>query len=147
MKTEPETYSINQLKMDKTTLWEGVRNYQARNFMVKQMKLGDKVLIYHSNAKPSGIVGLGKVSKLAQPDPSAFDKKSKYFDPKSKADKPTWFCVEVEFVIDFKKMIPLEHLKRDPQLKELLVIKKGQRLSIQPMSEKDFNYICQIADP
>ena len=88
MKSEPEAYSIDEFKMDKKTLWDGIRNYQARNFMMKDMCVGDEVLFYHSNAKPPGVVGLARISQQAQPDPTAKDKKSKYFDPKSTDKKP-----------------------------------------------------------
>ena len=96
MKSEPSTYPIEQLKKEKKTLWDGVRSYQARNIM-QTMSVGDKVLFYHSNAKPSCVVGLAEVSKKAVPDPSQFDKKSKYFDPKSDPDNPRWHCVEVKY--------------------------------------------------
>lgn len=144
MKSEPDVFSIDDLKTKKTSLWDGVRNYQARNFMTKDMKLGDQVLFYHSNAEPSGIFGIAKVSKLAQPDPSQFDKKSEYFDPKATKEKPIWFCVEVAFVEKFKHHLSLAEIKNDPTLKDMLVIKRGQRLSIQPVSQKDFDYICSL---
>ena len=144
MKSEPDVFSIDDLKTKKTSLWDGVRNYQARNFMTKDMQLGDQVLFYHSNAEPSGIFGIAKVSKLAQPDPSQFDKKSEYFDPKATKEKPIWFCVEVAFVEKFKHHLSLAEIKNDPTLKDMLVIKRGQRLSIQPVSQKDFDYICSL---
>lgn len=143
MKTEPDVFSIQDLQKNKTTLWEGVRNYQARNFMMNNMAVGQPVLFYHSNAEPSGIAGLAKVSKKAIPDPLQFDKKSEYFDPKATKEKPIWFCVEVKFEKIFKKILPLSELKTIPELSEMLVIKKGQRLSIQPVSEAHFKFICQ----
>ena len=97
MKSEPTTYSIDHLKKDKKTIWDGVRNYQARNFMMQDMKVGDTVLFYHSNAEPPGVSGVAKISKAAIPDPTQFDKKSKYFDPKATKEKPRWFCVEIAF--------------------------------------------------
>ena len=108
------------------------------------MSLGDLVLFYHSNAEPPGIAGLAKVSKLAQPDPTQFDKKSDYFDKRASLQKPLWFCVEVSFVKKFKHLLPLETLKNTPELKDMLVIKKGQRLSIQPVTEKDYQWILQL---
>ncbi|MCK6598829.1 MAG: EVE domain-containing protein [Bdellovibrionaceae bacterium] len=144
MKSEPDVFSIDDLKKHKTTLWEGVRNFQARNFMSQSMSLGDLVLFYHSNAEPPGIAGIAKVSKLAQPDPTQFDKKSDYFDKRATLQKPLWFCVEVAFVKKFKTLLPLETLKNTPELQDMLVIKKGQRLSIQPVTEKDYQWILKL---
>lgn len=143
MKSEPDVYSIDDLKRDKKTQWEGVRNYQARNFMRDDMKPGDEVLFYHSNAKPPGIAGLGKVCKLAYPDFFAWDKKSKYFDPKSSEDKPIWFMVDVQFVKKFKEILSLDLLKADKKLEDMLVTKRGMRLSVQPVEEKHYKYIVQ----
>lgn len=141
MKSEPDVYSIEQLRKDKTTWWEGVRNYQARNFMMKDMAVGDAVLFYHSNAEPPGVAGLAKVSKLAQPDPAQFDKKSDYFDPKATKEKPVWFCVQVEYVSTFKNYISLSDLREDEKLSDMLVLQKGSRLSIQPVDKKHFELI------
>ena len=144
MKSEPEVYSIDHLKKHKTTWWEGVRNYQARNFMTTEMQPGDAVLFYHSNAEPTGIAGFAVVSQPAKPDPTQFDKKSDYFDPKATVQKPNWFCVQVEFKTKFKNFISLNQMKTDKNCSDLLVIKKGQRLSIQPVAEKDFLYLSQL---
>ncbi len=144
MKSEPETYSIAQLKKDGATLWTGVRNYQARNFMTNEMQVGDLVLFYHSNAEPPGVAGLAQVSKAAQPDPSQFDKKSDVFDPKATKEKPTWFCVEVKFVSQFKHFVSLESLKSEKSLTDMQVLKKGQRLSIQPVTEKEFETVKKM---
>lgn len=146
MKTEPEVFSMDDLKKNKTTLWEGVRNYQARNFMMKEMQLGDLVLIYHSNANPSGVAGIASVSKLAIPDPTQFDKKSEYFDPKATKEKPIWFCTEVKFISKLKNFISLEQIKNDPELQNMMVIRKGSRLSIQPVSQQDFQYLEKIGN-
>lgn len=146
MKSEPDVFSIDHLQKDKTTWWEGVRNYQARNFMSQQMKLHDLVLFYHSNAQPSGIVGVAQVSQLAQPDPTQFEKKSEYYDSKATLEKPIWFCVQVEFVKKLKRMVSLDELKKSAALKDMLVIKKGQRLSIQPVTEKEFLAILKMAE-
>ncbi|MCB0413703.1 MAG: EVE domain-containing protein [Bdellovibrionales bacterium] len=145
-KSEPETYSIDKLKKEKSTLWDGVRNYQARNFMINDMQLGDLVLFYHSNANPPGIIGLAEISELAQPDPSQFNKSSPYYDPKSSIDKPRWHCVKVKFKKKFKHLISLDQLKENKALKEMLVVKKGQRLSIQPVDKKHFEYILKWAE-
>lgn len=141
MKTEPEVFSIDHLKKDKTTLWEGVRNYQARNYMMNDMKVGDEVLFYHSSTDPAGIVGLATVSKKAEPDQTQFNKKSEYYEPKATKEKPMWFCVEVKYKSTFKEILTLHQIKEIPALKDMMVIQKGSRLSIQPVTEKDFNYI------
>lgn len=145
MKSEPDVFSIDDLKKDGETIWSGVRNYQARNFMMNEMKLGDKVLFYHSNAEPPGVAGLAVVSKLAEPDPTAFDKKSEYFESKATKENPRWFCVRVKFAEKFKNLVTLEKIKNDPMLRGMLVIKRGQRLSIQPVSKKDFDYIVRLS--
>lgn len=127
-------------------MWEGVRNYQARNFMMNDMKVGDEVLFYHSSAKPPleiGIAGLATISQSAVPDQLQFNKKSEYFEPKASKEKPMWFCVQVKFKKAFKNVFTLAEIKSTPELSEMLVLKRGQRLSIQPVSEKDFLFICQ----
>lgn len=144
MKSEPNAFSIDHLQKGKTTLWDGVRNYQARNFMMNDMNKGDKILFYHSNSKPSGIAGVAVVSKNATPDPSQFDKNSEYFDPKASKEKPRWFCVEIKYNKKFKNLLALQAIKDDKNLNDMLVVKKGQRLSIQPVEKKDFDYIRGI---
>ncbi|MDH5581124.1 MAG: EVE domain-containing protein [Bdellovibrionales bacterium] len=142
-KTEPDVFSIDDLRTrkNKTEHWDGVRNYQARNFMRDEIKLGDLVLIYHSNARPPGIAGVAEVIKEAYPDHTQFDKKSKYFDPKSTKDKPRWFMVDIRFKEKFKSYISLDELKNFPQLKEMLILRKGNRLSITPVDKKHFEFI------
>jgi predicted RNA-binding protein with PUA-like domain len=147
MKSEPEVYSILNLKKDQQTLWEGVRNYQARNFMTQSMKTGDLVLFYHSNAEPPGVAGVAKVAGPAVPDPSQFLKKSEYFDAKSTKEKPRWSCVRVEFVEQFPSLIPLETLRNTKALEKMQLLAKGQRLSIQPVTEKEFTIICSMGKP
>lgn len=142
MKSEPDVFSIDHLKKDKTTWWEGVRNYQARNFM-NEMKPGDQVLFYHSNATPSGIAGLAEVSKDAVPDKQQFDKKSEYYDPKATKEKPIWFCVEIKYKNNFKKFISLEDIKHDPACSEMVLIKRG-RLSVQPVTKTEFDHLCKL---
>ena len=132
MKSEPDAYSIDTLKKDGVTLWDGIRNYQARNFM-RKMNIGDKVFFYHSNCKPPGIVGLMEVIALNIIDTSQFDKESKYFDPKSKPENPRWDCVKVKFLFKSKKILSLPDLKILFNQDELLVVKKGNRLSILPI--------------
>lgn len=144
MKSEPDVFSIDDLEKNKTTLWEGVRNYQARNFMMKDMAIGDQVFFYHSNAEPPGIAGLATVSKLAVPDPLQFDKKSEYYDKKATLEKPTWYCVEVKFKKKFKRIFTLAEIKADKNMKNMMVIQKGSRLSINPVDKKDFEYILSL---
>jgi predicted RNA-binding protein with PUA-like domain len=145
MKSEPESYSIDRLKKDKRTLWTGVRNYQARNFMMSAMKPRDRFFFYHSNAEPTGIVGVGRISKSNLPDPTALDKKSDYFDPKAAPDHPIWFCAEVEYESHLKNTVTLEMIKKTPALKDMLVIKRGQRLSIQPVTEAEFEAVLKLS--
>ncbi|HEY8271297.1 MAG TPA: EVE domain-containing protein [Pseudobdellovibrionaceae bacterium] len=146
MKSEPDVYSLDHLERDKTTWWEGVRNYQARNFMMKEMKIGDLVLFYHSNAEPSGIAGIARVSSLAQPDKTQFNKKSEYYDEKATKEKPQWFCVQVEYVKKFKQLISLAELRQVNSLAEMLVLQKGSRLSVQPVKEEHFNIVKKLGE-
>jgi predicted RNA-binding protein with PUA-like domain len=141
MKSEPTEYSIDDLKNDGKTFWEGIRNYQARNFMMKDMKVGDEVLFYHSSCKIPAVVGIAKVCTLATPDPTCWSKRSKYYDEKSSKDNPRWFAVTVKFVKKFKHPVSLEMIKENKRLKNMLVIKKGMRLSIQPVEKNDFEEI------
>ena len=132
MKSEPDAYSIDTLKNEGVTLWDGIRNYQARNFM-RNMEIGDQAFFYHSNCKPPGIVGLMEVIDLNIIDPTQFDRNSKYFDPKSKPENPRWDCVKVKFVSKSKKILSLPELKNLFIEEDLLVVKKGNRLSILPV--------------
>lgn len=143
MKTEPNVYSIDDLKRERKTQWEGIRNYQARNFMMKDMRIGDQVFIYHSNARSPGIVGLATVSSESYPDHFAWDDTSKYFDPKSTQENPRWYMVDVTFEKKFKTMISLTQLKNDRNLTDMMVTKKGSRLSIQPVETSEFEYIIK----
>jgi predicted RNA-binding protein with PUA-like domain len=144
MKSEPEAYSIDQFARDKKTLWTGVRNYQARNFMMTSMQPGDRFLFYHSNAEPTGVAGVGEISRVAVPDPSAQDPKSEYFDPKSSPDHPIWFCAEVRFKTKLEKVVTLAEIRSDESLTSMPLLQKGQRLSIQPVSRKEFERILQM---
>lgn len=146
MKSEPDAYSIDQLKADKTTPWDGIRNYQARNFMMNDMQVGDEVLFYHSNAKPPGVIGLATIHKPASPDITAQDPKNKYYDAKASPEKPIWHCVTVKFKKKFKSLISLNDLKEVKGLEKMLLLKKGQRLSIQPVTKKEYDIICKLAE-
>ena len=145
MKSEPDVYGIDDLKKDGSTHWDGVRNYQARNFMRDEMKVGDGVLYYHSRTKPMAIVGLAEVSKTAYPDFTQFDRKSDYHDPKSTEDDPRWFMVDVKFVAKFDKPLTLDELKADPKLDGMLLLRRGQRLSIQPVEGKHWRHVLKLA--
>ena len=144
MKSEPDVYSIDQLKKDKTNWWEGVRNYQARNFMMKDMEVGDLVLFYHSNAEPPGVAGIAKITHKAEPDKQQFDKKSEYYDAKATKEKPIWFCTEVGFVEKFKELVSLQDLRDNDKLQEMLVLAKGSRLSVQPVDKKHFEIVKKM---
>lgn len=147
MKTEPTTFSIDDLKKNKKTHWEGVRNYQARNFMRDEMQINDKVFIYHSNCKEPGITGIGTVIKTAYPDFTAFDPESDYYDPKSTPECPRWFMVDIKFEKKFDTPILLAALKQQPALKNMLILRKGNRLSITPITEKEWNTILKMERP
>ena len=144
MKSEPDVYSIDDLKRDGTEHWEGVRNYQARNFM-RDMAKGDLALFYHSNAKPPGVAGICRIVREAYPDHTQFDSKSEYYDPKSKKDDPRWSMVDVEFVERFDEEVPLQTLKAEPALEGMRVTQKGSRLSVQPVEKKHFTKVLKIA--
>ncbi len=143
MKSEPEVYSIDDLARDGKTMWDGVRNYQARNFMRDKMKAGDLVFYYHSNAEPAGIAGIAKVASKPYLDPTAFDKNDVHYDPKSKKENPSWYLVDVAFVRKFKEFLSLEDLKQIPELKDMLLLQKGSRLSVQPVSVKHWKFILK----
>lgn len=144
MKSEPRVYSIDHLARDGQTSWDGVRNYQARNFMRDAMEVGDRVLYYHSNAQPPGVVGLARVCRAAYPDHTAWDPRSEHFDPKSTAENPRWFMVDLEFVEKFPALVSLAELKANPKLAGMLVIRRGQRLSIQPVEPAHFEEVCRM---
>jgi predicted RNA-binding protein with PUA-like domain len=144
MKCEPEAYAIEDLARDGVTGWEGVRNFQARNFLRDDAKVGDGVLFYASNASPSGVTGLAEVARAAYPDPTAFDPRSHYYDEKSDPEAPTWFQVDVRFVAAFPAIVPLETLKATPGLEDMMVTKKGSRLSIQPVTREEFEIVRKL---
>jgi len=143
MKSEPDVFSIDDLQRLKHSPWDGVRNYQARNFM-KTMKEGDMVFFYHSSCSPAGIVGTAKVSKQAYPDHTSWDKHSHYFDQKSTQDSPRWFMVDIEFVEKWPSTLTLAELKKNPNLADMLLIKKGNRLSVMPIKLSEWEYITTI---
>ena len=143
MKSEPDAYSIDNLRKEKFTIWDGIRNYQARNFM-RSMEIGDKVFFYHSNCKPPGIVGLMEVISKNIVDPTQFDKDSKYYDPKSNKQNPRWDCVKVKYLFKSKSIISLPELKSSFNEDQLLVVKKGNRLSILPVLNETANILLKM---
>ncbi|MEO1085207.1 MAG: EVE domain-containing protein [Acidobacteriota bacterium] len=145
MKSEPYVYGLDDLERDGSTLWDGVRNYQARNFMRDEMNQGDLILYYHSNAKPPGVVGLATVSSEPYPDPTQFDESSKYYDAKSTTDDPRWILIDIAFEARFPRMVSLQDLKEDDDLDGMLVTKKGQRLSIQPVERRHMERVIELA--
>ena len=148
IKSEPSTFSIDTLFAlpNKTDHWDGVRNYQARNFMRDEMKKGDLVFFYHSNCDTPGIVGIVKVSREAYPDHTAFDPMSSYFDPKSSEESPRWFMVDVTFKKKFKQTISLQELKQLPAMQDMQLLKKGNRLSVMPVLKKDWEQIIGLSE-
>lgn len=145
MKSEPDAFSIDDLQKVKKEPWSGVRNYQARNFMWKDMKLGDGVLFYHSNAKIPGIAGLAKVASAAYPDPTQFDPESDYWDPKATVEKPRWFLVDVSFERKFSAVLSLETLKANADiLGDFVLLNRGTRLSVLPVTKVQWQTILKL---
>ncbi len=144
MKSEPDVYPIDALVRDGRTSWEGVRNYQARNWMRDDMKVGDKVLFYHSNAEPSGVAGIAEIVREAYPDPHALDPASDYYDATAKPDVPRWVTVDLGFVERFPQVLPLAALKAEPALEGLEVTRRGSRLSVHPVDAAHFAKIVEM---
>ncbi len=144
MKSEPGSYSLDDLERDGSTCWEGVRNYQARNLM-REMKTGDLVLFYHSNANPPGAAGLAQVEREAYPDHFSWDPDCRYFDPKSSPEEPRWWMVDLRFVERFDRFVPLAELKADPTLGGMLVTSRS-RLSVQPVEAVDFETVVRLGE-
>lgn len=145
VKSEPAVYSIDDLKHDKKTHWDGVRNYQARNFMRDEMKKGDKVLFYHSNSEPVGVAGICEVAKEGYPDFTAFDPHDPHYDPKSKKEEPTWIMVDVKFVEKFDRIVTLQEIKDNSKLKDMKLVQRGNRLSVMPVTKKEFDEIVKMS--
>lgn len=144
MKCEPAAYTIADLRRDGTTSWEGVRNYQARNFMRDDMQEGDAVLFYASNAEPSGVTGLATIARAGYPDQFSWKKGHKYFDPASSEEAPLWYMVDVAFEEEFNGTVSLATLKATPGLEDMLVTKKGSRLSIQPVTKAEYAIVVRL---
>lgn len=146
MKSEPGSFSINDLKnaKDQTTSWDGVRNYQARNMMRDDMKVGDKVFFYHSNCPEPGIVGTMVVSRQAHPDYTALDPDDHHYDPKSSTENPRWCMVDVRFTSRFGRTVTLAEMRATPALEEMIILRRGNRLSITPVTKAEWNCICAL---
>lgn len=146
MKSEPDVFSIDDLKSKKKTSWDGVRNYQARNFMRDEMKKDHLILYYHSNCDVPGVYGIGKIIKESHPDHTQFDSKSEYYDPKATPENPRWFMVEVGFVEKFKTPVSLHDMKEQKALEQMLILRKGNRLSITPVESKHFEKVKKLGN-
>ena len=146
VKSEPTEFSIDDLakSKNKTTYWDGVRNYQARNFMRDEMKLGDLVLYYHSNAEPNAVVGVCEIVKEGYPDFTAFDPDDKHFDPKSKKENPAWIMVDIKLIKKFKTPVTLTEMKSNSKLTEMRLVQRGNRLSVMPVTKKEFDEIIKM---
>ncbi len=146
IKSEPEEFSIDDLMAspDRTTHWDGVRNYQARNTLRDQMKKGDFILFYHSNADPPAVAGVAQVVRAGYPDFTAFDPEHPHYDPKSKPELPTWYMVDVKFIERFSSPLGLDLLKKEPDLQQMVLLQKGSRLSVQPVSRAEFELIVRM---
>lgn len=146
-KSEPDAFSIDELaaRPEQTEHWDGIRNYQARNYLRDQVKLGDQVFFYHSSCKDVGIVGVAEVVRESYPDHSQFDPESKYYDPKSTQDNPRWVMVDVKFKQKFKQILSLQRIKAMPEISEIGLVKKGHRLSIMPVSKSEWQYLYKQA--
>lgn len=146
MKSEPSAFSIDDLQRapGRTTCWDGVRNYQARNYM-RAMRRGDQILLHHSSTDPPAVVGVAEVVREAYPDPTAFDRHDHHFDPKSSPAKPTWDMVDIRLVRKFASPIPLDLLKRVPGLRRMELLRRGSRLSVQPVRPDEWKSVLKLA--
>ena len=144
MKCEPAAYTIDDLERDGRTSWEGVRNYQARNMMRDDMQVGDGVLFYASNADPSGVTGLAEIVRAGYPDPTAWTKGHKYFDNPAQERAPVWYMVDIGFVERFPAVVPLETLKTTRGLEDMVVTRKGSRLSVQPVTKSEYAIVTRL---
>jgi predicted RNA-binding protein with PUA-like domain len=145
MKSEPGTFSIDDLRQDGKTCWDGVRNYQARNFMRDEMAVGDGVLFYQSRVKPMGVYGIAKVASDAYPDPTAFDPAEPHYDPKSDPANPTWMMVDIAYVATLDPPVTLDDLKKTPGLEKMMVIQRGSRLSVQPVTPEEWDIVLRLS--
>jgi predicted RNA-binding protein with PUA-like domain len=147
MKSEPSEFSLDDLKKrpNRTEPWDGVRNYQARNFMRDDMQVGDRVLFYHSGRNPA-VAGTARVVTEGYPDPTSWDRRSKHFDPRSTPDKPVWYMVDIQLEKAFNRPLPLADLRNIPALKDMILLRKGNRLSVMPVTASEFHTIVKMAE-
>lgn len=146
MKSEEDEYSIDDLARDGNVAWFGVRNYLARNYMRDQMKIGDLVIFYHSNGKPSGAVGIGKVASLPYPDETQFELEGKYYYPRATKENPVWMLVDISYVKTFKRLVSIEEMRQHKELAKMVLLQKGSRLSITPVTKEEFMYIKTLGE-
>ena len=145
MKSEPDVYGIDDLERDGTEVWDGVRNYRARNLMRDEMSVGDLAFFYHSNAKPPGVAGIMRIHRIGVVDPTQFDPASSYHDPTSDPAEPRWVCVEVAYVETLPRLVTLQELKDHPALSAMAVVQRGQRLSVQPVTDEEWDVVVGLA--
>lgn len=145
IKSEPDVYSIDDLEKDKKTYWDGVRNYQARNFLRDEIKIGDKVIFYHSNSEPPSAVGICEVVKEGYPDFTAFDPENPHYDPKSKKEAPTWFMVDIKLVKKFSHPVSIDEMRKNKKLQNMKLLQKGNRLSVIPLTKEEFDEIVKMS--
>jgi predicted RNA-binding protein with PUA-like domain len=145
MKSEPDVYGIEDLEREGENMWEGCRNYTVRNFFRDSFKVGDLAIFYHSNASPSGAAGVMEIVRTGYPDPTQFDPTSEYYDPKAKQEEPRWLVVDVKFVSKFPRIVPLAEIKSDPVLGKMQVCMRGQRLSVMPVEQDEFDRLLELA--
>ena len=145
-KTDPEDFSIEDLKKSKnqTTGWDGVRNYQARNFIRNEMKAGDEVLFYYSQSNPNAVYGICTIVKDGYPDPSQFDKKDKHYFPDADPSSPPWYSVDIKYIKEFKKPVSVQEMKSNPKLKDMRLLQRGNRLSVMPVTKEEFNEVLKM---
>lgn len=146
MKSEPDVYSIDDLEREGVNMWEGCRNYTVRNFFRDRFQVGDQAFFYHSNADPAGIAGVMSIVRTGYPDPTQFDPASEYHDPKSPVDNPRWLAVDVKFESKFARVLTLAEMRTNPDLATMLVLQRGQRLSVMPVTEEEWARVLSLAN-
>jgi len=145
MKSEPDTYPYELLEKEGRTMWDGVRNYQARNYMRDDMNVGDEVLFYHSSTKVPGVVGVARVASEPYPDPTQFDESSEYYDPKATEQEPRWYLVDIEPLERLPRLVSLQEMKEDPALEDMLLLRRGNRLSVMPVEPEHLARVRELA--